>query len=295
MIPLLVEIAPMATAARPPVPSEQREALLELPEEWVIRVPTSALTFAGFGRWCRTRAFPRFCKVSFIGNAVWITDWLGVDEAVVIPTSARTLEGFSDWADSAGFPRQGRLTYIDEEIIIDMSPEELQTHSLLKGEVSRVIGNLVHEGDMGLLFPDGARIRNKKGKVSNEPDCMFVSWEALESGRVKLVPRKKQPERYREVSGAPEWVLEIVSDSSVTKDTQQLRRGYFQAGIEEYWLLDARQDEIDFQMFRRGRRGFTAAPQRDGWQQSKVFGRAFRLERKQHSLGPWVYTLHVKL
>jgi Uma2 family endonuclease len=288
----------MASVARqtafPLFPIGQTEAYADWPEPEAIRIPTSALTFSGFNRWCGRHDFPRSCKISFIENAVWITDLLGVDEAIVIPTTAATLEGFSDWVDTDEFPQQGRITYIDKEIIIDMSPEELNTHSLLKGEVSRVIGNLVHESNAGQTFPDGARIRNKAGKVSNEPDCMFVSWESLKVGRVQLIRGKRQPNRYREVSGSPDWVLEIVSDSSVAKDTTQLPKRYYRAGIAEYWLIDARKDNIEFHIFPRGKRAFTAAPQRGGWRRSKVFGRQFRLERKQHALGPWMYTLHVK-
>ncbi|MCI0358573.1 MAG: Uma2 family endonuclease [Planctomycetaceae bacterium] len=34
--------------------------------------------------------------------------------------------------------------------------------------------------------------------------------------------------------------LEVVSDTSVVKDTQELRSLYWLAGIQEYWLVDAR-------------------------------------------------------
>src|SRR5262249_26589734 len=97
-----------------------------------------------------------------------------------------------------------------------------------------------------------------------------------------------------ELEGTPDWVLEIVSDSSVEKDTQELRSAYHRARIPEYWLIDARGDEIVFLILLRRRKGYAAAAVRDGWQRSKVFGRGFRLERERDEFGLWEYTLHVQ-
>src|SRR5256885_8764701 len=49
-------------------------------------------------------------------------------------------------------------------------------------------------------------------------------------------------EGYLELEGTPDMVLEVVSESSVQKDTKRLRQLYWQAGIREYWLVDARRE-----------------------------------------------------
>jgi len=108
------------------------------------------------------------------------------------------------------------------------------------------------------------------------------------------VPKPDKEGRYREVEGTPDWVLEVISDSSVEKDTEKLREAYHRAGIPEYWLIDARGDGIDFQILYHGENGYEAAPRQKDWQQSSVFGRSFRLERQQDELGLWEYTLHVR-
>src|SRR5262249_12109278 len=100
--------------------------------------------------------------------------------------------------------------------------------------------------------------------------------------------------RYREVEGTPDWMLEIVSDSSVQKDTQQLREAYHRAGIPEYWLVDARGDDVAFQILYRRKNGYAAAPLKDSWQGSRVFGGSFRLVRQQDEFGLWEYTLEVR-
>lgn len=79
--------------------------------------------------------------------------------------------------------------------------------------------------------------------------------------------------------------MEIVSDSSVRKDTIQLRRAYFLAGIPEYWLIDARGETIDFQMLRSGSERHEPAPIVDGWQFSATFSRWIRLEKQSDAFG----------
>jgi Uma2 family endonuclease len=89
-------------------------------------------------------------------------------------------------------------------------------------------------------------------------------------------------------------VLEIVSQNSVNKDTQELFKLYHRAGISEYWLIDARGATITFQIFVHRKKGYVAMPSKDGWVTSPLFGRRFRLERRRNRMGRWQYTLHVK-
>ena len=213
---------------------------------------------------------------------------------VRVPPGATTLDGFRDWALSDDFPENLRATFIGGELFLDMSNEEYQTHILVKGEICRVLMNLCREQQAGQFYADGGLLTNERASVSNNPDSSFVSWESLESGRVQFVPRKGVGGQLIEMVGTPDWVLEVVSDSSVEKDTQRLRQAYHRAGIPEYWLVDARGDEIVFQILRRRKKGYAAAPVKDGWQRSAVFGRSFRLVRERQRLGMWQYTLEVK-
>jgi Uma2 family endonuclease len=94
--------------------------------------------------------------------------------------------------------------------------------------------------------------------------------------------------------GTPDWVLEVVSDSSVEKDTEQLREAYHRAGIPEYWLIDAWGDKIDFTILIHRKPGYGAAQVKNNWQRSKVFGRDFCLTRKEDEFGLWEYTLALR-
>jgi Uma2 family endonuclease len=212
----------------------------------------------------------------------------------VVPPEAGSLDGFRRWATRPDFPPGVRVLYDQGAICLDMSNEELQTHNKVKVEVSRVLSNLVHESDQGEFYGDGVLVTNPAAEVSNNPDAVFLAWETLDAGRVRLIPRQGEPGQFIEIEGTPDWVLEVVSLSSVQKDTQQLRQAYHRAGISEYWLVDARGEQIAFQILYHRKGRYAPAPVKDGWQGSKVFGRSFRLERVQGRRGLWRYTLHVR-
>jgi Uma2 family endonuclease len=69
---------------------------------------------------------------------------------------------------------------------------------------------------------------------------------------------------------------------------------YHRAGIPEYWIVDARFDEISFQILRHRRDRYVPVAARDGWYRSQVFAHAFRLERRKIRMGRWAYTLAIK-
>jgi Uma2 family endonuclease len=79
-------------------------------------------------------------------------------------------------------------------------------------------------------------------------------------------------------------VAEIASDSSVIKDVD-LETKYYTAGISEYWRIDARGEQIKFDILRRGAKGFVSTPRRNGRVRSAVFGRTFELIAKTGPIG----------
>jgi Uma2 family endonuclease len=121
---------------------------------------------------------------------------------------------------------------------------------------------------------------------------MFCSWSTLESKRVTVSESVPGTDRYPEVVGAPDLVLEIVSKSSIRKDTQVLKERYFAAGINEYWLVDARRAAIDFQILKRGQQNFEpVTADRRGFRASTVLPWKFKLTRERDRIGQWRYTL----
>lgn len=186
------------------------------------------------------------------------------------------------------------MSFINGEILIDMSPEELSTHSQIKAEIGCRIHQLVEASDLGVFYPDRTLLTHPAARLSTEPDGTFVRWDSFESGRVRRVPAKGRKGQYVELEGAVDWVLEIVSPNSIDKDTRALRESYYLAGIPEYWLVDALGAQVKLQILQRRRAGYAAVTNRKGWYRSYVFDRQFRLSRRESRPGFWRYSLESK-
>jgi Putative restriction endonuclease len=72
-----------------------------------------------------------------------------LDDPVQIPRTAGDLAGFREWACSDDFPENGRIDLLDGELDVDMSPEELAVHGLVKAEVATVLQLLVARRNLG--------------------------------------------------------------------------------------------------------------------------------------------------
>lgn len=214
--------------------------------------------------------------------------------AFCIPENAFQLEGFRAWTQADDFPEFGRIEFINGKVFVDMSKEAISSHSLVKTEIGRAFAQICRDESLGMAMIDGSRVVNEIAKVSNVPDVVFVAFESIESGRVTFTPGKDDPNEDVELVGSPEVVVEIVSNSSVGKDVTRLRTAYHAADILEYWLVDARGDEISFQILLHRRTGYTASPQRDGWIRSRAYNREFRLVREKNRVGMWTYRLEVR-
>lgn len=260
-------------------------------------IPATAFTLDGFTQWVHSGDLPEKQKVSFLGGAIFIDTWWPPDELIGIhvPSEAQTLDGFSRWTYSDSFPERGRVTFSDGRLLIDMSPERFESHIKIKAEIDYAIMKIVKEGDLGEFYSDGGRIQNPSAKLSAEPDAVFALWETLESGRLSP-PANKEDGTHTDLVGSPDWVCEVVSDSSVEKDTIVLQEKYHAADIREYWLIDARDDSepIDFKLQVWSPRSYDPAAEKDGWQFSNVFGRWFKLTRCEGRLGHWRYDLQVR-
>lgn len=210
-----------------------------------------------------------------------------------MPAEAHELEAFRRWALSDDFPETGRIDFLAGDVEVDMSPEDLHTHGRLKVTVISVLDQLVDAADLGEVFSDRARVSSPSAGLSAEPDVVVVLWESLETGRVRYVPDAQgRKDRSREMEGAPDLVVEIVSDSSVGKDTRRLPKLYAAAGVRELWLIDARRTELAFNLHALERGAYRqVAADSDGWVVSAVLNYSFRLTRERTRLGTWRYRL----
>jgi Uma2 family endonuclease len=203
------------------------------------------------------------------------------------------LADFRRWALSDHFPETGRIDYVAGHIEVDMSPEDLHTHGTPKVEVVRVLSNWLRRRELGELYTDRARVSCVEADLSVEPDIVFISNASLNEDRLRFVAKSGgQGDRYVELEGAPDLIVEIISDSSVRKDTHRLPTAYWNAGVGEYWLIDARTDDLLFRIHHRGDAQYEPAPIADDrFQYSAVLACWYRLERARNRHGRLQYTL----
>jgi len=219
-----------------------------------------------------------------------------LDERVRIPLGLSSLEEFRAWARSDDFPEQGRIDYIDGDLEVETSPEDLFTHGTLKTALTAAILDRVRQLDLGHLLSDRARVSHRAAQLSVEPDLVLISHAAIETGCVTLVPKAGgPPDRFIEIEGTPDLIVEIVSDSSVTKDRRRLYAAYHAAGVPEYWLVDARGEQLSFQINTLAADQYqSAAVDAEGFQDSAVLSCHYQLRRHRGKGGYWQYTLDAK-
>ncbi|HYT94362.1 MAG TPA: Uma2 family endonuclease [Gemmataceae bacterium] len=217
-----------------------------------------------------------------------------IDETneIRVPSWVVDLDSFCRWADADDFPEHARVWYIKGEVWVDMSREQLFSHLAMKQEFNFVLGGLAKVGKLGLFFPDGLFLSNVHADIGGNPDGTFIATRTVESGAVRLIEGAEGG--YVELEGSPDMVLEVISRSSVRKDTVLLKQAYWEAEIPEYWLVDARKEPLKFDILRHTPKGYVATRKQGGWLKSAVFGKSFQLTQSKSVLGHPEFTLAVR-
>lgn len=211
-----------------------------------------------------------------LGGGVSVNTDAGLVEIPEIVS--RSHAAFRAWAMDNDLPEKTRVDFYRGRVWIDMGKEQVFTHALLKTAIAAVLFRLTEDEELGFYSCNGLLLSNKDTEMSSNPDGVFVSTATLDSGRVTAQDGARSG--FTEIVGAPDMVLEVVSDSSVTKDKKEYRQAYWEAGITEYWLVDCRDDRHEFQIFKHTAKGYVETRKVSGWTRSEVFRKSFRLTRK---------------
>jgi Uma2 family endonuclease len=206
-----------------------------------------------------------------------------VQGQIVIPDWVDDLDTYCRWRLSGDAPECGEMAFLDSGIWVDLSREEFLTHNQVKAAFDFAIMSVVQPALSGRYVPDRMLLRNPTANLSTEPDGLYFTWETMRSGRLRLV--EKLGQGFMELEGTPDLVLEVVSKTSVKKDTILLRELYWKAGITEYWLADVREGKLSFEILTHSHDGYVSTPAAKGWLRSQVLGKQFQLQQKRDPLG----------
>ena len=210
-----------------------------------------------------------------------------------IPAAALTFDGFRAWAQSEDFPETGRIDFLAGCVEAEISPEELGTHGLVKAAIALGLGILNSERRLGHLFIDKARVSSPEAQLSVEPDLVVVFSDSLREGRTRFRSwSARNPERLTEIEGAVDLAVEVVSNSSVRKDTKILPPLYARAGVPELWIADARGKDLRFEIHTLESGAYVRMePDAEGWLHSPRLGVSFRLVRHPAPFVVWDFRL----
>lgn len=123
-----------------------------------------------------------------------------------------------------------RIELFDGEVIMTAMPSIL--HQIVAKEVSAMIDRHVKKRNLGLVLPNPVDVVLSE-HVQFQPDVTYLS-----RGRFAI----NDGQRY---NGAPDLVVEILSESTEERDRTFKFREYARGGALEYWLVSPEKKEIE--------------------------------------------------
>ncbi|MDD2758692.1 MAG: Uma2 family endonuclease [Methylomonas sp.] len=150
------------------------------------------------------------------------------------------------YKDYLTWPDDVRCELIDG-VVYMMMPAPLLTHQDVAGEIFRQTANALQgKTCRALIAPLDVRLprhdeADEDTDIVVQPDVMVV----CDPGKLDR----------RGVRGAPDWVVEVLSPSSASRDQIEKRRLYERHGVLEYWLVHPRDRVLTVYRLRDGEYG----------------------------------------
>ena len=135
-----------------------------------------------------------------------------------------TWDDVKDWPED---PRR-RFELVHGEIV--MSPSANASLAWICSDLQFELTKFVKERALGVIFGSPIDVILAPDLVY-VPDLCFVS-----QGRIEIIRDQ--------IQGAPDLMIEVISESNRTHDTVVKFRDYAEHGAREYWLVDPREREI---------------------------------------------------
>ncbi len=120
-------------------------------------------------------------------------------------------------------PEDKRYELIEGELI--MTPSPVPYHQWVSKNIEYAIERFVREKGLGKVFHAPCDVYLDAENVL-QPDILFISKERLD-----IIGEKN-------IQGAPDLVIEILSENSAYMDMVKKKKLYAKFGVKEYWIVD---------------------------------------------------------
>jgi Uma2 family endonuclease len=136
-------------------------------------------------------------------------------------------------------PDRNRYELIEGELFVSAAPNT--EHQRKSGRLFRQVANHVEQHDLGEVLIAPCDVVFDASRVVLQPDILFVS-----KARQSIVKPGC-------IDGAPDLVIEVLSDSSRLIDRFVKRDRYAEFGVPEYWLLEPFEPRIEVLRLEEGK------------------------------------------
>lgn len=127
-------------------------------------------------------------------------------------------------------PEDKRYELINGELI--MTPSPVPNHQRISGKLEFILRKFITENNLGEVFDAPCDVYLDNENVV-QSDIVFIFKE-----RLNIIGKKN-------IQGAPDLVIEIISENSVYRDMVQKKRLYARFNVKEYWIVIPEEEEIE--------------------------------------------------
>lgn len=127
-------------------------------------------------------------------------------------------------------PEDERYELIEGELI--MTPSPVTYHQWISKNILYELEKFVREKKIGKVFDAPCDVYLDDENVF-QPDVLFVSKE-----RENII-------REKNIQGAPDLIIEILSENTAYNDLVKKKRLYAQFGVKEYWIVDPLEKTVE--------------------------------------------------
>jgi Uma2 family endonuclease len=123
-----------------------------------------------------------------------------------------------------------RYELINGELV--MTPSPVPNHQRISGKLEFVLRKFITENNLGEVFYAPCDVYLDNENVV-QPDILFISKDRLD-----IIGEKN-------IKGAPDIVIEIISENSVYRDMVQKKKLYARFNVKEYWIVVPEEKEVE--------------------------------------------------
>ena len=127
-------------------------------------------------------------------------------------------------------PEDQRYELIEGEML--MTPSPITRHQRISRELEFEILKFVRENALGEVFDAPYDVYLDDENVV-QPDILFIS-----KARLNIIGEKN-------IQGAPDLVIEIISENTAYRDLVQKKSLYAKFGVKEYWVVVPEEESIE--------------------------------------------------